>query len=178
MICYTKMKDSMRCFFFYPTFPDFVFYKRSKDLWGNDPIMGLLMSVYSVRSHLYHIFGCSQVIVQGHHRKICCCHWRIDSGRTVFLPSNHWILPWYQLPWVHTPFDWCRWPWLRLHHSTEHCGCPRPLCPVFHGPQSGLEATSFNTWLKALPASDPWPLDPNVQNRDMENSKSGSLNFI
>lgn len=105
MICYTKMKDSMRCFFFYPTFTDFVFYKRSKDLWGNDPIMGLVMSVYSVQPHLYRIFGCPQVIVQGHHRKICCCHWRIDSGRTVFLPSNHWIFPWYQLPQVHTPFD-------------------------------------------------------------------------
>lgn len=178
MICYTKMKDSVQSFFFYPTFPDFVFYKRSEDLWGNDPIMSLVMSVCSVLPHLYHIFGCSQVIVQGHHRKICCCHWSIDSGRTVFLPSFKSLdASLVSTPLIHTPFDWCRWPWLRLHHSAEPYCCPRPLCPPYHGPESGLEATSSNTWLEALPASAPWPLDTDVQDTDMEHPKSGSLNF-
>ena len=110
------------------------------------------------------------------------------SQKNLLLSLAYWLrkdsLPSFKsldLPLVSTPPSshtlWCRWPWLRLHHPTEHCGCPRPLCPGFHGPQSGLEATSFNTWLKALPASDLWPLDTNVQDRDMENSKSGSLNF-
>ena len=70
-----------------------------------------------------------------------------QEGQSFFLPSNHWILPWYQLPWVHAPFDWCHWPWLRLHRSTEHYCCPLPSACV-HGPESGLEATSFNTWLR------------------------------
>ena len=168
MICYTKMKYSIQCFCFYPTFPDFVFYKRSKDLWGNDPIMSLVMSVHSVPPHLYHIFGCFQVIVQGHHRKICCCHWSIDSGRTVFLPSfksldpslvstplssrTLWLMP---LTLAQTP------PFHRaLLLSAALCLCTRT--------REWTRGNKFQHLTQALLASDPWPLDTNVQDRDME----------
>ena len=149
MICYTKMKGSMQCFCFYPTCPEFVFYKRSKDLWGNDPIMSLVMSVYSVPPHLYHIFGCSQVMVQGHHRKICCCHWSIDSGRTVFLPSFKSLDP----SLVSTPLS-SHTLWLMPLTLAQTPAFHRALLrsaarlPCVHGPESGLEATSFNTWLR------------------------------
>lgn len=111
------------------------------------------------------------------------------SQKNLLLSLEYWLrkdsLPSFKsldaslvsTPLIHTPFGWCRWPWLRLHHSAEHYCCPRPLCPPYHGPESGLEATSSNTWPEALPASPPWPLDTSVQDTDVEHPKSGSLNF-